>query len=283
MVASMAAGAFGGMPATGRHCENSRQRAFRCRTASPQSFIHCCYRGSSTWPPGPVSAIPLSALAGVLVVTSFRMISLKTVRQVLRSTKSGCRHVVPTAVVTVCFDLTRPWRSGILFAAFFALRVVARRSSVVRESYQGRISPATNELPCYALTEPYVLRRGTCISNAITGADRPEGLRRHHPDVVSRDARRDGAHPCRDRGGTRERGIVVIIKGVQPQHINLLTNIGVIDALRHENPHHDCRDDDATIIIMPMRAVILPVCALNPAGGGPPYRGQHGQGRATAR
>ena len=40
-----------------------------------------------------------------------------------------------------------------------------------------------------------------------------------------------------------ERGIVVIIKGVQPQHMNLLTNIGVIDALRHENHLIDSLDD----------------------------------------
>ena len=31
------------------------------------------------------------------------------------------------------------------------------------------------------------------------------------------------------------RGVTVIIKGVQPEHLRLLANVGVIDSLRHEN------------------------------------------------
>ncbi|MDT5127774.1 MAG: sulfate permease, SulP family, partial [Mycobacterium sp.] len=39
------------------------------------------------------------------------------------------------------------------------------------------------------------------------------------------------------------RGITVIIKGVQPEHLDLLTNVGVIDSLRHENHLMDSLDD----------------------------------------
>jgi len=46
-------------------------------------------------------------------------------------------------------------------------------------------------------------------------------------------------HP---RGG-RAGGITVIIKGVRPEHMNLLTNVGVIDVLRHENHVIDSLDD----------------------------------------
>ena len=39
------------------------------------------------------------------------------------------------------------------------------------------------------------------------------------------------------------RGITVIIKGVQPEHLPLLTSVGVIDSLRHQNHLIDSLDD----------------------------------------
>jgi sulfate permease, SulP family len=39
------------------------------------------------------------------------------------------------------------------------------------------------------------------------------------------------------------RGITVIIKGVRPEHMNVLTNVGVIDSLRHKNHLLDSLDD----------------------------------------
>ena len=39
------------------------------------------------------------------------------------------------------------------------------------------------------------------------------------------------------------RGITVIIKGVRPEHLPLLTNVGAIGALRHENHLVDTLDE----------------------------------------
>jgi len=243
-LASMAAGAFGGMPATGaiaRTAVNVRSGA-RTRVAA---IVHSLLLlGVVYLATGPVSAIPLSALAGVLVVTSFRMISMKTVRQVLRSTKSDAVTFVLTAVVTVCFDLIEAVEIGILFAAFFALRVVARRSSVVREELPGQHQPGDDRIALLRLDGAMFFGAAERISNAIADADH------HEVSVViirmSQIGMLDatGAHTLVEIAEELEaRGIVVIIKGVQPQHMNLLTNIGVIDALRHENHLIDSLDD----------------------------------------
>ena len=40
-----------------------------------------------------------------------------------------------------------------------------------------------------------------------------------------------------------ERGITVIIKGVRPEHRDLLAGVGIIDSLRHENHLVDTLDD----------------------------------------
>lgn len=243
-LASMAAGAFGGMPATGaiaRTAVNVRSGA-RTRVAA---IVHSLLLlGVVYLATGPVSAIPLSALAGVLVVTSFRMISLKTVRQVLRSTKSDAVTFVLTAVVTVCFDLIEAVEIGILFAAFFALRVVARRSSVVREELPGPHQPGDERIALLRLDGAMFFGAAERISNAITGADRPDVsvviIRMSQVGMLDATGARTLVEIAEE---LEERGIVVIIKGVQPQHMNLLTNIGVIDALRHENHLIDSLDD----------------------------------------
>ena len=53
-----------------------------------------------------------------------------------------------------------------------------------------------------------------------------------------------GAHTLADLATELEtRGITVIIKGIQPAHLDLLTNVGVIEALRHENHLVNSLDD----------------------------------------
>src|SRR5690606_17897489 len=84
-MASVASGLFGGMPATGaiaRTAVNVRSGARTRLAAIVHSLVLLAVVYLAT---GPVSAIPLSALAGVLMVTSFRMVSLHTARRILRS------------------------------------------------------------------------------------------------------------------------------------------------------------------------------------------------------
>ena len=53
-----------------------------------------------------------------------------------------------------------------------------------------------------------------------------------------------GAHTLAEiTTGLEARGITVIIKGVQPEHIALLTNVGAIDSLRHQNHLVNSLDD----------------------------------------
>ena len=41
------------------------------------------------------------------------------------------------------------------------------------------------------------------------------------------------------------RGVTVLVKGVQPQHLNLVTRVGVLESLRHR--HHLFDDLDAAV------------------------------------
>ncbi|CAJ1506930.1 SulP family inorganic anion transporter [[Mycobacterium] burgundiense] len=243
-LASVASGMFGGMPATGaiaRTAVNVRSGA-RTRVAA---IVHSLLLlGVVYLATGPVSTIPLAALSAVLMVTAFRMISRSTILTVLRSTRSDAFTFLLTAGITVCFDLIEAVQIGILIAAFFALRSVAGRSSVTREKLPGPAQPGDERIALLRLDGAMFFGAAERISSAITDADNPEVtvvvIRMSQLGML--DA--TGAHTLgRIAEELEARGITVIIKGVQPEHMNLLTNVGVIDSLRHENHLIDSLDD----------------------------------------
>ena len=243
-LASVASGLFGGMPATGaiaRTAVNVRAGARTRVSAVVHSLVLISVVYFAT---GPVSSIPLCALAAVLMVTSFRMISTTTIGRILRSTRSDALIFVLTAVVTVCFDLIEAVEIGILVAAVFALRSLARRSSVTREELPGDRRPGDERIALLRLDGAMFFGVAERISNLITDAERSEVsvviIRMSTLGML--DA--TGAHTlARIADELESRGVTVIIKGVQPEHMDLLTNVGVIDALRHENHLIDSLDD----------------------------------------
>ena len=235
-VASVASGLFGGMPATGaiaRTAVNVRSGARTRLAAIVHSLVLLAVVYLAT---GPVSTIPLSALAGVLMVTSFRMISASTVRKILRSTRSDAVTFVLTAAVTICFDLIEAVIIGMLVAAFFVLRSVARRSSVTREELPGPPQPGDDRIALLRLDGAMFFGVAERISNTITDPDHPnvEVVIIRLSQLGMLDA--TGAHTLAQIASELEaRGITVIIKGVRPEHMDLLTNVGVFESLRHEN------------------------------------------------
>lgn len=243
-LASMAAGFFGGMPATGaiaRTAVNVRSGARTRVAAIVHSLLLLAVVYLAT---GPVSTIPLSALAGVLMVTSFRMVSISTVRKIMRSTRSDALTFVLTALVTVCFDLIEAVEIGIVVAAFFALRTVARRSSVVREELPGPRQPGDEHIALLRLDGAMFFGAAERISQAIADTENAEVsvviIRMSQLGML--DA--TGAHTLAEIAQDLEaRGITVIIKGVQAEHFNSLATMGIFEALRHENHMIDSLDD----------------------------------------
>ncbi|PRC47455.1 sodium-independent anion transporter, partial [Mycobacterium sp. ITM-2017-0098] len=215
-LASVAAGAFGGMPATGaiaRTAVNVRSGARTRVAAIVHSLVLLAVVYLAT---GPVSVIPLSALAGVLMVTSFRMISASTIRKILRSTRSDAMTFALTAIITVCFDLIEAVQIGVLVAAFFALRSVARRSSVVREPLPGPPQPGDEEIALLRLDGAMFFGVAERISSAIIDADHPRTsvvvIRMSQLGMLDATGANTLAQICTELEG---RGITVIIKGVR--------------------------------------------------------------------
>jgi SulP family sulfate permease len=243
-LASVASGVFGGMPATGAIARTAVNVRSGARTRLAAIMHSLLLLGVVYLATGPVSAIPLAALSAVLMVTSFRMISAHTISQIMRSTRSDALAFALTAFVTVCFDLIEAVEIGVLVAAFFALRTVARRSSVKREDLPGPKQPGDDHIALLRLDGAMFFGAAERISNTITDAD--------HDDIrvvvirMSQLGMLDatGAHTlARIVDELEGRGITVIVKGVQDAHMPLLTTVGILESLRHENHLVDSLDD----------------------------------------
>lgn len=243
-LASVASGVFGGMPATGaiaRTAVNVRSGA-RTRVAA---VVHAVLLLAVVYlVSGPVGAIPLAALSAVLMVTSFRMISRHTVMRILRSTRSGAATFVLTALVTVSFDLIQAVEIGIAATAVFALRTLARRSSVTREDLPGPPAPGDDQIALLRLDGAMFFGAAERISSTIIDDRHPDTrvviIRLSQLGMLDATGANTLAEIAQD---LEKRGITVIIKGVRPEHRDLLTNIGIIDSLRHENHLIDTLDE----------------------------------------
>ena len=233
-LASVAAGFFGGIPATGaiaRTAVNVRSGG-RSRLAS---VVHALLLltivlvGSTV-----VAEIPLAALAGVLMVTSTRMISLATVRTVLGSTRSDAVVFIITAIITVSFDLIYAVLIGIAVAAFFALRALSRSSGVHREELPAPAEAGDERIALFRLEGALFFGAAERMLERVGDIRGVEVVIIRMSQLQLLDA--TGAQVITELIQALERrGVTVLVKGIQTRHLGVATRVGVIASLRHQN------------------------------------------------
>lgn len=231
-LASVAAGFFGGMPATGaiaRTAVNVRSGA-KTRLAA---VVHALVLLAIIYlAAGLVGRIPLAVLAGILMVTATRMVSRRTVAAVLRSTRADAFVFVLTALITVAFDLIVAIEIGLVAAAVFTLRKFASLSGVQREGIPGPAAPGDGHIAIFRLDGAMFFGAAERVLQEISQVKDIQVAIIRLSQVRMLDA--TGAHTLVDVISALElRGVTVLLKGVQPQHLDLVTNVGVIRSLRH--------------------------------------------------
>lgn len=232
-LASIAAGLFGGMPATGaiaRTAVNVRSAATTRLAAITHSLVLLLVVLAVA---AAVGSIPLAALAGVLMVTAVRMVHLTTVRSILRSTRADAVAFVLTAVVTVSVDLIVAVVIGMIAAGVFALRSLARATGVSREPIAGEAQPGDDRIAIVRLDGPLFFAAADRVLDAVTGLAGVEVVILRMSQLELVDA--TGAHVLSEIVRRLEaRGVTVLIKGVREGHTELFRAVGVLDALRDQ-------------------------------------------------
>jgi len=245
-LASIASGLFGGMPATGaiaRTAVNVRSGARTRLAAITHALVILAVIYAAT---GLVSRIPLAALAGVLMVTSLRMVPLPTIREVLHASRSSAATFAVTALVTVAADLILAVEIGLLAAAFFALRHLAGAAHARRDPLPGPAAAGDEHIAVFGFEGALFWGASERIVTEIAGtADDVLVVilrlsRLHLLDATGAKALGEAIEELETRG------ITVLVKGIRPHHQHLLTATGTLGKLRHENHLFTDLDNAAT-------------------------------------
>ena len=233
-LASIAAGIFGGMPATGaiaRTAVNARSGGHTRAAAIAHALVLLAVVYVAS---GVVALIPLAALAGVLMVTATRMVTVATLRSLVGSTKGDTVVFAITAIVTVSFDLIVAVAIGCAVAALLALRALAQSAGVHREELP---MPATSEdqhIALFRIDGPLFFGAADRVLERVTSITDVSVVILRLSQIDSLDA--SGAKALTETiDALQRRGIVVLVKGIQLHHMALATRVGVIASLRHEN------------------------------------------------
>ncbi|GAA4179055.1 SulP family inorganic anion transporter [Gryllotalpicola koreensis] len=231
-LASIVAGFFGGMPATGaiaRTAVNVRSGA-RTRVAA---IVHAVVLLIIVLVASRiVASIPLAALGGVLMVTAVRMVSLRTVRSVIGSSRADAVVFCITAVITVSVDLIYAVGAGIVIAGVVALRQLARSADAHREGLPGSAVAGDERIALFRIDGALFFGAAERVLDEISAISDVDVVILRLSQIRYLDA--TGAQFLTELVQRLERrGVTVLVKGIQAQHLGLAERVGVIGALRH--------------------------------------------------
>jgi SulP family sulfate permease len=166
------------------------------------------------------------------------------VRSIIGSTRGDTVVFFVTAVITVSFDLIVAVGIGIAFAAFFALRHLAQSGGVHREEVPLPLRSGDEHIALFRLdgalffgAADRVLERVTSVTDVFVVILRLSQLQ--ILDATGAKVITEMIHEL------ERRGITVLVKGIQPNHLAVATRVGVIASLRHQS--HLFADLDAAV------------------------------------
>ncbi|WP_194793241.1 SulP family inorganic anion transporter [Raineyella fluvialis] len=242
-LANVAAGIFGGIPATGaiaRTAVNVRGGA-RTRVAS---IAHAGVLLVVLVALGPIVArIPMAALGAVLVMTAVRMVSPAVFRTLVRATRADRNTFLVTLAATVVLDLVMAVLLGIAMAALMSLRhmaayAVVRRQYLPADTREGVIdwTDATAHLrdrvAIYRLDGALFYGNARRFADLVLEVEDVDAviIRCHRMNIL--DA--SGADAVKDVvGQLHRRGIPVIIQGMTDAQRRTVTTMNAVSPDAH--------------------------------------------------
>ena len=236
-LANIAAGLLGGMPATGaiaRTAVNARAGARTRAAAVVHSLVLAIVIFAGA---GLVAHIPVVALAGVLLVTAFRMVERSNVRAVVTATRNDALVFAVTAVATVALNLVTAVELGLGSAVLLALVHLSRSAQVTAEPLNTdgvdsalEHSLLSNRILTYRLDGPLFFAASERFLSALTATADVDVVILRLSSMGMLDA--TGARGLGELvSRLSSRGITVLIKGVTPEHARVLAAVGTLGPL----------------------------------------------------
>lgn len=199
------------------------------------------------------ASIPLAVLAGILMVTAYRMLEFEAIKTLMKSTRSDLTTMLITTLVTVMFDLILAIEVGLLIAGvLFIQRMI--------QTHTFEPINITASTPEDLEHDPHLLQRRVLAYRVegplffgVAGRFLENLTSLSSIDVVILRMRRvktldaSAAHALEAiLHELRSRNITLMFSGLQNQPRTLLTNMGLYDGLT-KHGHHDFTSTDQAI------------------------------------
>lgn len=185
------------------------------------------------------SLIPLSALAGILMVTSARMAEVENTKAVLRSPKADVLVMLLTFIVTVAFDLILAVEIGLMAAGILFIKRMSELG-MIKESVETVLPmPESAMKVC-----PYVFVYRVDAPLFFGAADSFVSTIKRHDEIKVLILRLRRVTTMDATGAMALRGIVehmkkiggyLLIAGLQPQPRKVLEKMGILEAVGRGN------------------------------------------------
>ncbi|MDR2842166.1 MAG: sulfate permease [Spirochaetaceae bacterium] len=251
-VGNVAAGIFGGIPATGAIARTAAN--IKSGAVSPVSgIVHSATLVLFILFLAPAaSIIPLASLSAVLIIVSWDMSNVgRFIRIIKTAPKSDTAILITTCLLTILFNLTFAVEVGVLLAVFLFLRrmieiaeIKLTNDDIIAELAYGNIEKNTKEsiralykkdIEIYDITGPFFFGVADMLQNILL----------HLPKATRKIILRMHEVPAIDSTGIaalesfllncQKKKIRLILTEIREQPKKALKKAGFIDALGHEN------------------------------------------------
>jgi SulP family sulfate permease len=254
-IANLVTPLFGGIPATGAiartatNIKNGGKTPIAGLTHAITLLLILLFFGK--W----AALIPMSTLAGILIIVAWNMSEAHLFVNLLRGPKEDVLVLAATFGLTVLVDLTVAIQVGIVLAAFLFMRRMADTTEVSAiseqfhhdeeepeqdpDSLSNRIIPKGVQV--FEINGPFFFGAADKFKYTLAAIERPEPvliLRMRHALSVDATALKAVENVCQR---SRRNGTTLLLSGVHEQPLKILRSSGVADLIGHENifPHID--------------------------------------------
>ncbi len=188
----------------------------------------------------------MATLAGILVVTAYRMSEWRLFARVFRSTKSDTIVMVMTFLLTVLVDLTVAIQVGVVLAAFLFMKRMADvtqtsylRDEVEEADFEDEERVSERKIPdgvaVFEIYGPFFFGAADKFKSTLNRVDKKPKvivLRMRH--VLTMDA--TGLHALEDVYEKAKRdGTALVLSGVHAQPLVLMKQSGFADQIGMDN------------------------------------------------
>ena len=194
-----------------------------------------------------VKYIPMSCLAGILMVVAYNMSEWRSFRAILRNPKSDIIVLLVTFFLTVIFDLTVAIEVGVLIACLLCMKRMAETTNV--SVLSDEIDPTADTdiqgnlehliipegVKVYEINGPYFFGIGNKFEEMMGdmgGRAKVRIIRMRKVPFIDSTGVHNLSNMCKM---CRQMGVKVVLSGVNPTVMKVLENAGMDEVVGKEN------------------------------------------------